>query len=300
MAVAASGRGPGGPACRTGEPVDEDGDEDQVEQVVERLRREVVLPDPVADAEEEGGQPLSPPGDVQPAHEEEEHRQAGQVDGDWPDPHQPQETVNPRGVGHECDEREEAWPAEVGGQAWGGMTGLADVVDEPGDLVGRCEPRFGLGEDRDSVQADDQSDEQGGQSRQQGACGETARRRRPNAMTVTPAMAPRGSTEMRPSPFMPARSIPRSDTTNSAKPATVTAKRNASGAQVGHDRSPAAADSASEPGLGDIVDRRHWRGVPASRLHRHLSSPGLVRIFPGRPAVPATGRGRSGRPQSPG
>ena len=74
---------------RTGEPVDDDGNEDEVEDVVERLRREVVLPDPVADAEEEGRQPPGPPGDVQPAHEQEERRQAGQVDGDRPDPHHP-------------------------------------------------------------------------------------------------------------------------------------------------------------------------------------------------------------------
>ena len=44
------------------------------------------------------------------------------------------------------------------------MTGFADVVDEPGDLVGGGEPRFGLGEDGDPVQADDHPDEEGGQT----------------------------------------------------------------------------------------------------------------------------------------
>ena len=60
---------------------------------------------------------------------------------------------------HEGDQRQEPGPAEVGGDTWRGVPSPADVLDEPGDLVSGGEPRLGLGNDRDSVQADHDGNE---------------------------------------------------------------------------------------------------------------------------------------------
>ena len=93
-----------------GEPVDQDGQEDEVEQVVERLRREVVLAHPVADDEQEAGQPPRTPGDPQVAHDEEQWRQAEQVDGHRPYPQQGHEAVRyrPRRPGTRSERRSRA------------------------------------------------------------------------------------------------------------------------------------------------------------------------------------------------
>ena len=60
---------------------------------------------------------------------------------------------------HEGDQREEPGPAEVGRDTWRVVPGPADVLDEPGDLVSGGEPRLGLGDDGDPVQADHDGNE---------------------------------------------------------------------------------------------------------------------------------------------
>ena len=81
--------GRAGAGCPVGRLLAEVGDqqreEEQVQQVVERLGREVVLADPVAHGEDEQRQPLGPPGGVQPLDDQAHRHQRQQVDGHRPE-----------------------------------------------------------------------------------------------------------------------------------------------------------------------------------------------------------------------
>src|SRR5260370_332952 len=141
--------------CRP-EPVQHDRDEQQIEQVVEGLRGEVVLADPVAHAEQERREPLRAPRQAQVTHDQEQWYQAEQVDADRPQPEHGHEVVL---ADHALDhgyQLEETGPAEVRGDAGRRVARAADELGEPGDLVRGGEPRHGLYDRGHPVAADDQ------------------------------------------------------------------------------------------------------------------------------------------------
>ncbi len=142
------------------EPGQQDRDEDQVEQVVEGLRREIVLADPVAKAEQQGGEPPGSPADPQcPGRQHERHEQQ-EIDYRRPPGHQRQQAVHSSRPGDERDQREKSRPAEVSRQVRRDAAVLGDIVHETGDLVRRGESRQRLDEPGHAVQAEDQRDQQ--------------------------------------------------------------------------------------------------------------------------------------------
>ena len=170
-----AGSAGGGPQTGPAEVDQQQGDEKQVEQVVQRLGGEVVLADPVADGEDEHREPLGPPARPHPAGDHAHRHEAQQVHGQRPDTHDRDQVAAADRVLGQRDQIEEAGPAEVGGQLRGGVPGPGDVVDETGDPVGRGEPWLRLGDGRDPVQAHNDG-HQGGSQQQRLRAGQAQRR----------------------------------------------------------------------------------------------------------------------------
>ena len=164
-----------GPQAGPAEVDQQQGDEEQVQQVVERLGRKVVLADPVADGEDEHREPLGPPARPHPAGDQAHRHEAQQVHRQRPETQDRDQVAAADRVLGQRDQIEEAGPAEVGGQLRGSVPGPGDVVDETGDPVGRGEPRLRLGDDGDPIQAHHDG-HQGGAQQQRLRAGQAQRR----------------------------------------------------------------------------------------------------------------------------
>ena len=175
--VSAGPAGPaaGGPQAGPAEVDQQQGDEEQVQQVVQRLGGEVVLADPVADGEDEHREPLGPPARPHPAGDHAHRHEAQQVHDQRPETHDRDQVAAAGRVLGQRDQIEEAGPAEVGRKLRGGVPGPGDVVDETGDPVGRGEPWLRLGDDGDPIQAHHDG-HQGGAKQQRPRAGQAQRR----------------------------------------------------------------------------------------------------------------------------
>ena len=116
------------------EPGEANSEENEVEEVGERLRREVVLPDPIADEEEPDGEPKETPVGGKCPKERDERCEEEEVEEDRRPRGKAERALEAGQFREECRKREEPRPVVVGGEV--ADVGIdasvaVDVIDDP-------------------------------------------------------------------------------------------------------------------------------------------------------------------------
>ncbi len=121
------------------EPTYQDSEDEEVEEVAERLWGQVILVDPIGDVEEPDSQPNQPPVGGHPPEEQEQGSEVEQVEEDRRPGGHRRDAAQTGRTGEEGGQREEAGPVEVGIDRRVDRAGPGDVIGDtsvPPDDVG--------------------------------------------------------------------------------------------------------------------------------------------------------------------